>query len=127
MDSPTKKRYNLGYIHETTPNPVSDVNFTADNNEGKEGVQLQRSIGLGSGISIILGSIIGSGIWATPGFIITYSESVGVYLLQWAVTGVLSTLGAMCYIELAGVVPLSGGETVYLKVEKCPFYWFSHM
>ena len=117
MDSPTKKRYNLGYIHDTTLHPVSDVkNLTADNNEGKEGVQLQRSIGLGSGISIILGSIIGSGIWATPGFIITYSESVGVYLLQWAVTGVLSTLGAMCYIELACVVPLSGGETVYLKV-----------
>ena len=44
-----------------------------------------------------------------------YSESVGVYLLQWAVCGVLSALGAICYIELACVVPLSGGETVYLK------------
>ena len=123
MDSPTKrsigmkKQYNLnlGYVHDTTLNPVVK-NLREDNNEGNEGVQLKRSIGLGSGTSIILGSIIGSGIWATPGFIITYSESVGVYLLQWAVTGVLSTLGAMCYIELACVVPLSGGETVYLKV-----------
>merc|ERR1711988_1956826 len=44
-----------------------------------------------------------------------YSESVGVFLLQWAVCGVLSALGAICYIELAAVVPLSGGETVYLK------------
>ena len=51
----------------------------------------------------------------TPGFIMKYSESVGVYLLQWAVCGVLSALGAICYIELACVVPLSGGETVYLK------------
>jgi len=47
--------------------------------------------------------------------IMKYSESVGVYLLQWAVCGILSALGAICYIELACVVPLSGGETVYLK------------
>ena len=83
---------------------------------GDRGVKLQRSLGLVSGISIIVGSIIGSGIWVTPGFIMTYSESVGVYLLQWALAGILSALGAMCYIELACVVPLSGGETVYLKV-----------
>ena len=129
MDSPTKrsigmkKQYNLnlGYVHDTTLNPVSNKkNLRADNNEENEGVQLKRSIGLGSGISIILGSIIGSGIWATPGFIITYSESVGVYLLQWALAGIVSTLGAMCYIELACVMPQSGGETVYLKVEKFP-------
>ena len=85
---------------------------------GDRGVQLQRSLGLGSGISIIIGSIIGSGIWVTPGFIMTYSESVGVYLLQWPLVGILSMLCAMCYMELACVVPQSGGETVYLKVGK---------
>ena len=122
MNSPTRKRsfgkkeqYNLGYIHDTNLNPVSDVKQVSDDQEG--GVQLlQQSLGLGSGISIIVGTIIGSGIWVTPGFIMTYSESVGVYLLQWALAGILSALGAMCYIELACVVPLSGGETVYLKV-----------
>ena len=85
---------------------------------GDRGVKLQRSLGLVSGISIIVGSIIGSGIWVTPGFIMTYSESVGVFLLQWVVVGILSTLGAVCYFELACVVPQSGGETVYLKVGK---------
>ena len=121
MDSPTRKRsfgkkeqYNLGYIHDSNLNPVSDVKKVSDDHEG--GVQLQQSLGLGSGISIIVGTIIGSGIWVTPGFIMTYSGSVGVYLLQWALAGILSALGAMCYIELACVVPLSGGETVYLKV-----------
>ena len=120
MDSGTRKRsigkkeqYNLGYIHDTNLGPTADVEKVKDRSEG---VQLQQSLGLGSGISIIVGTIIGSGIWVTPGFIMTYSESVGVYLLQWALAGVLSALGAMCYIELACVVPLSGGETVYLKV-----------
>ena len=123
MDSPSRKRswgkkeqYNLGYIHDTNLNPVNDVKKKSDDNDGEGGVQLQRNLGLGSGISIIVGTIIGSGIWVTPGFIMTYSESVGVYLLQWALAGILSALGAMCYIELACVVPLSGGETVYLKV-----------
>ena len=121
MNSPTRNRslgrkeqYNLGYIHDSNLNPVSDVKKVSDDHEG--GVQLQQSLGLGSGISIIVGTIIGSGIWVTPGFIMTYSGSVGVYLLQWALAGLLSALGAMCYIELACVVPLSGGETVYLKV-----------
>jgi len=119
MDSGTRKRsigkkeqYNLGYIHDTNLGPAADVEKVKDRSEG---VQLQQSLGLGSGISIIVGTIIGSGIWVTPGFIMTYSESVGVYLLQWALAVVLSALGAMCYIELACVVPLSGGETVYLK------------
>ena len=121
MDSPTRKRsfgrkeqYNLGYIHDSNLNHVSDLKKVSDDQEG--GVQMQQSLGLGSGISIIVGTIIGSGIWVTPGFIMTYSGSVGVYLLQWALAGLLSALGAMCYIELACVVPLSGGETVYLKV-----------
>ena len=128
MDSESNKRswgkeeqYNLGYIRDTNPNPVvSDGKKSGGDSEGEGGVQLQRSLGLGSGISIVVGTIIGSGIWVTPGFIITYSESVGVYLLQWALAGIVSTLGAMCYIELACVMPQSGGETVYLKVEKFP-------
>ena len=125
MDSPSRKRswgkkeqYNLGYIHDTNLNPVNDVKKGSDSNDNEGGVQLQRNLGLGSGISIIVGTIIGSGIWVTPGFIMTYSESVGVFLLQWVVVGILSTLGAVCYFELACVVPQSGGETVYLKVGK---------
>ena len=132
MDSQSRKRswgkkeqYNLGYIHDTNLNTVvNDGKKSSVDSEGEGGVQLQRSLGLGSGISIIVGTIIGSGIWVTPGFIMTYSESVGVYLLQWALAGILSALGAMCYIELACVVPLSGGETVYLKVGK---FFFSEM
>ena len=78
-------------------------------------VKMKKSLGLCSGISIIVGTIIGSGIWITPGTIMNYSESVGIFLIQWAVSGVLATLGGLCYIELAYLVPKSGGETVYLK------------
>jgi len=105
-----QEQINLGYIHDVEkPPPAYRDSVSGDR------VQLQRNLGLCSGISIIVGTIIGSGIWVTPGFIMTYSSSVGVYLVQWAVAGLLSALGAVCYIELAAVVPLSGGETVYLK------------
>ena len=115
-----KEQYNAGYIHDTNQNVVTPVidEKGRDDHESEGGVKLKRSLGLASGISMIVGSIIGSGIWVTPGFIMTYSESVGVYLLQWALAGILSALGAMCYIELACVLPQSGGETVYLKVRR---------
>jgi len=109
-----KDHINLGYIHDSNSNPVNEKQGYHDSSD-TERVQLRRNLGLWSGISIIVGTIIGSGIWVTPGFIMTYSESVGIYMIQWAVCGVLSALGAMCYIELACVVPKSGGETVYLK------------
>ena len=60
---------------------------------GNEKVQIQRSLGLWSGVFMIIGSIIGSGIWVTPGFIMMYSESVAIYMLQWVFSGVLATLG----------------------------------
>ena len=111
-NSRMKEQINLGYIHD-------GVNVGRDNNNAKGAdkveVRIQRNLGMWSGIAIIVGTIIGSGIWVTPGSIMNYSESVGIFLVQWAVCGVLSALGAMCYIELACVVPLSGGETVYLK------------
>jgi L-type amino acid transporter 9 len=43
------------------------------------------------------------------------SGSVGLFILQYVIFGAIVTLGAICYIELACVVPLSGGETVYIK------------
>ena len=97
-----KEQINLGYIHDSKSEQIT-------NNNQHEKVQIQRNLGMWSGIAIIVGTIIGSGIWVTPGSIMQYSESVGIYMLQWAVCGVLSALGAMCYIELACVVPLSGG------------------
>jgi len=106
---------NLGYIHDNNNPVISEKPRGYDLEDTQKPVQIQRNLGLWSGVSIIVGTIIGSGIWVTPGSIMQYSESVGIFLVQWVVCGLLSALGAMCYIELACVVPQSGGETVYLK------------
>lgn len=63
-------------------------------------VRLRKELGLLEGITMILGIIIGSGIFVAPKGVITYVGSVGMSLIVWAVSGLLTMLGALCYAEL---------------------------
>ena len=75
---------------------------------------LQRKVGLISGISLIVGTMIGSGIFASPRYVMENSGSVGLTLFVWSLCGVLAMFGALCYSELGTMIPLSGAEYVYL-------------
>ena len=75
---------------------------------------LQRKVGLLSGISLIVGTVIGSGIFASPRYVMENCGSVGLTLVVWALCGVLGTFGALCYAELGTAIPLSGAEYSYL-------------
>ncbi len=65
--------------------------------------------------AIVIGAIIGSGIFLTPGLVLRDSGSVGVALGVWVVGGILSFLGALSYAELACMSPRSGGLYVYIR------------
>lgn len=80
----------------------------------KSYVGLQRKLGLTSGISLIVGTMIGSGIFASPRYVMENSGSVGLTLIVWSLCGVLAMFGALCYSELGTMIPLSGAEYVYL-------------
>jgi APA family basic amino acid/polyamine antiporter len=77
--------------------------------------QLRRTLSLRDLIFIVIGTVIGSGIFLTPGAVVRSAGSGGMALVVWTVGGVLSLLGALTFAELGAAKPDSGGLYVYLK------------
>ncbi|XP_054289421.1 b(0,+)-type amino acid transporter 1-like [Macrosteles quadrilineatus] len=78
-------------------------------------IHLKRDIGLISAINLILNLIIGSGIFLTPGTVLSESGSIGMSLLVWFLSGIISLMGALAFAELSTVVPKSGGSYAYFQ------------
>ncbi|XP_022690796.1 b(0,+)-type amino acid transporter 1-like isoform X2 [Varroa jacobsoni] len=89
----------------------------ADGGSGEEkdtGVRLERNLGLMSGVAMIVGTMIGSGIFVSPKGVLLRSGSVGMTLVVWAGGGFISLLGALSFAELGTLVTKSGGDYIYI-------------
>ena len=74
-----------------------------------------RAIGLFDGTMIVVGSMIGSGIFIVAADITRQTGSAGGLLLTWILTGLLTVSAALSYGELAALFPHAGGQYVYLR------------
>jgi len=90
----------------------------------REQPSLVRSLGSWGAASIVVGTIIGSGIFLVPKTMINEVGSPALVLLVFLVGGLLSLAGALTYAELGAAMPYAGGEYVYLREAYGPFAAF---
>src|SRR5579864_7213107 len=83
-----------------------------------------RAIGLFDGTMIVVGSMIGSGIFIVAADITRQTGSAGGLLLTWILTGLLTVSAALSYGELAALFPHAGGQYVYLREAYSPLWGF---
>ncbi len=76
---------------------------------------LPRVLGGTHAMAIVVGTIIGSGIFLVPSEMMRAVGSSGLVYLAWVIGGLLSLFGAMTYAELGAMMPFAGGEYVYLR------------
>jgi APA family basic amino acid/polyamine antiporter len=83
--------------------------------EGADAAQLVKGLGLKDAIALVVGTIIGTGIFLKAAIMSQLAGSIGAVMMAWVVAALLSLLGALCYAELGSRMPESGGEYVFLK------------
>ncbi len=89
--------------------------FTGQSTKPEQQPGLERALGPAAAAAIVIGTMIGTGIFLKPSEVAYDAMSVGVVAAAWIAAGVLSLFGALCYAELGASIPEAGGEYAYLR------------
>jgi basic amino acid/polyamine antiporter, APA family len=95
---------------------IDEVSSGRGSAAGSGTLGLRRQLGLREATAVVIGGIIGSGIFMTPGMVARQVGSPALALLVWAVAGALAFCGALSYAELGAAIPRTGGTYQFLRV-----------
>ena len=114
-------------VVDSPSNPFPGSSPNGEPNDKQDKVRLKRALGLWNGVAVIVGVIIGSGIFISPRGVYTDAGSIGAALIVWAICGILSLMGALCMAELGTSISDSGGDYSYIKLAYGPVVSFLYL
>ncbi len=103
---------------------VTDGKAEAPDAVSPSAPRLSQSLGLFSSTALVIGSMIGSGIFIVDADIARGTNSPALFLGAWVVTAILTMIAALSYGELAAMMPKAGGQYVYLRESLGPLWGF---
>src|ERR1700731_3859222 len=103
---------------------MADIKTATSSSVARSEGGFVRAIGLFDGTMIVVGSMIGSGIFIVAADIARQTGSAGGLLTAWLITGLLTVSAALSYGELAALFPHAGGQYIYLREAYSPLWGF---
>jgi APA family basic amino acid/polyamine antiporter len=116
-----QRRARRNFLSTPTTRPTAPSDWETHSHQDKE---LVKGLGLTSATMLVMGSMIGSGIFIVSAEISREVNSPALLIAAWAVTGFMTIVGALTYGELAAMMPRAGGQYVYLREALGPLWGF---
>lgn len=118
------ERISMYAVTEDSKQATSEKKVATDDDDDDGAIRLKPKMTLLNGCTVIVGSIIGSGIFVAPKGVLANTGSVGLSIAVWILSGLYSLIGAFCFAELGCMIPKSGADYAYIMTSFGPFLAF---
>jgi len=108
----------------TTSSSIRSETVTSSAPSHGDDTQFVKGLGLLSSTTLVIGCMIGSGIFIVSADIARLVQSPALLIAAWVVTGIITIAGALSYAELAAMMPTAGGQYIYLREAMGPLWGF---